>query len=855
LNYLYEEIIGPSNENSATPIDIQLAQDGRLSLHFKSRDLAKGPWKDAQSGQEILSGIRPKQRYGAGILTPEQDSSDLSEDTEINEEVFHQENSELNSEITIDSQELDEDTTNRIFEEEDVEDEEESPQDLKSIRLPSSMGFSCFIEAKAEADIQFEVSGAWYEPISVTIENQKFQGETWYLRKEFKKICFIEGKSLLNIKSKKQLTLEIREELKSHLNIELGAFIRPWGDTSFLITFTAVNRSSSEDSLNKNLLFQTELGIKCKNSKILPYPSNELKIASVEEEIYRAKSVLDDESTELLFRNYPTFGIGHNCSVDWKSGARHIEELRANSFPVYEGPSITPDIQMSSGTKPNLRMCDFYNDGTNMIEQFVQIANEYEEWIERQSQEFLSIENHDKYANAFAFNTNECRNALNRIRRGISILENNENALLAFKLMNESILIQQVRSKLPNRTAYIENDGRIVVSGLTPEINLSERLNSWRPFQIAFILSVLESIVNEQSPERDLVDLIFFPTGGGKTEAYLGVIAFNIIYRRILNKDDNGTVVLMRYTLRLLTTQQFLRAASLICALEDIRSRNVDLLGTNEISIGAWLGGDVTPNTRQQAIKALNKLKKNQSGNEEWNSVENPFLVLQCPWCASEFGQVSKQNAKDRNRDVAGYRQDSLGFKMTVRFACPDVNCRYHNGLPLYVIDDDLYEVAPSLVIGTVDKFAMLSWRPAAQKLFGRTDGNLMSGRKPPSLIIQDEFHLISGPLGSMVGHYETVIEDLCTFKENDLKIVPKIISSTATIRRFWAQANAVYGRDKVSLFPPPLLDINDSFFSVWAYEDKDSTKLKPGRLYAGILARGLVLYAHPRSELVQLLL
>ena len=831
LEYLYKEIIGPNND-IGTPISIE-----SLPLRFNSIPESLGPWKDELTGQEILSGIRPKQRYGAGILTPESNALREIDDPEL--EVPDQDMDDAATQADASQSEAEEDEEGGVLIEE-VE-EENGAQDPKTIRLPSSMGFSCFVDAQQDSELTFTVKGGWYQSIQVEVQGRKFVDETWYVRREFRKSCKLSGKRLTGIKYAEQLTLELENETECHLNIDLIAFVRPWGENRYLITFTAVNRTEDDSASSKSLLFQTELNLKCLNSQILAYPKDEISVQDVEDEIYREKSLIDDESTELLFRNYPTFGIGHNCAVDWESELDRVVEISADSFPVFEGPSITPEISFEGGDIPNLKMFTFAQESNrnSVIEEMSRIADQYSLWIEKESKKFKELDNQKKYANAFNSNRDECVSALQRIRKGIEILKTNEEAYTAFRLMNEAILMQQIRSRLPIRKTFVDDEGRIAVSGRIVPVVLDDSLvNSWRPFQIAFILSVLESLVDEECENRDLVDLIFFPTGGGKTEAYLGVIAFTILYRRLINSKDDGTVVLMRYTLRLLTTQQFLRAAALICSLEKLRRQDPLKLGEHQISIGAWLGGDVTPNTRQQALDKLEKLNAKQ--RRRLVKAENPFLVLQCPWCAAKFGQVMHQDVKNLTRKASGYRQGYLGSKRTVLFACPDENCEYNSGLPLYVVDEDIYEQRPSLVIGTVDKFAMLAWKPAAQKLFARNDGELIPGAKPPSLIIQDEFHLISGPLGSMVGHYETVIEELCSVKENGKTIKPKIVSSTATIRRFWAQANAIYGRDKVSLFPPPLLDISDSFFAVWDREKGGSNVLKPGRLYVGIFAPGL---------------
>jgi ATP-dependent helicase YprA (DUF1998 family) len=329
--------------------------------------------------------------------------------------------------------------------------------------------------------------------------------------------------------------------------------------------------------------------------------------------------------------------------------------------------------------------------------------------------------------------------------------------------------------------------------------------------------------------------LIWFPTGGGKTEAYLGLSAFTIFLKRIKNTEDSGTTVLMRYTLRLLTAQQFQRAASLICACDKIRKDNEEELGTSRITIGLWVGETLSPIYRDDARKIFGKL---EDGREE----DNPFIVLKCPWCGSQMGLIKGVN----NNRVKGYKRRSIGGVQTIIYQCDNTQCDFSKPeftLPLIVIDEDIYDNPPTLLIGTVDKFAMLTWRPEARSLFGFRDTKRLT---PPELIIQDELHLISGPLGSMVGLYETMIEELCTYNE----IKPKIIASTATISRAKEQINSLYGRglENVNIFPAQCLSAGDSFF---AYEDKDSA----GRLYAGVFASALPSHATAQVRLLSALL
>jgi ATP-dependent helicase YprA (DUF1998 family) len=313
----------------------------------------------------------------------------------------------------------------------------------------------------------------------------------------------------------------------------------------------------------------------------------------------------------------------------------------------------------------------------------------------------------------------------------------------------------------------------------------------------------LQGIVDRHHVDRRSADLLWFPTGGGKTEAYLGLIAFTVFLRRARLADHGGGVtVLMRYTLRLLTLQQFERAAALICAMEALRRENPDELGTEPISIGMWVGASATPNTLEDAQTSLDALKENRTVKKK-----NPVQLHQCPWCGTVLA-------------APDYEVDLPSLRMHVR--CPDAACDYRTGLPVHLVDEAVYAARPTLIIGTVDKFASLPWRSQTAALFNR---DRTDGTPPPELIVQDELHLIAGPLGTLTGLYETVV-DLAADS-------PKIVASTATIRRATAQGLALFNRE-VRQFPPAGLDARDSWFAREAPRNA-----KAARLYVGLLAPG----------------
>jgi hypothetical protein len=539
------------------------------------------------------------------------------------------------------------------------------------------------------------------------------------------------------------------------------------------------------------------------------------------------------DSLALLYRAVPAFAIGHGCAADWQAdeGASTAEAVLTAALPAIEVPSTTPDIVGPDGQLINVPMkplagLDPEDDGTASLQA---IVDGYSSWIAEQTKRIAGLEfRHQATATEHLA---ICGEARDRMQDGITFLTGDEDpaAAQAFRLANHAMLLQQQRSGHAPRTTTFNRDRKQIAIDGTFSPRLEGRGN-WRPFQIAFVLTALRSTAAKDDRFRKLVELIFFPTGGGKTEAYLALTAFSIFYRRLKDNNDDGVDVLMRYTLRLLTAQQFQRASTLICAMEHLRKAETPALGDAEISIGVWLGASVTPNSRKDGVAALKQLKKQGEG-------ENPFVLLRCPWCAAQMGPISAtgkgKGARRAEPKVAGYeiREDSVALR------CPDTTCAFHRSLPIYVIDEDVYDKRPSLVIGTVDKFAMLAFRPAARALFGLG----AAGERevsPPNLIIQDELHLISGPLGSMVGLYETLIEELCTDRRGDAAVKPKIVGSTATIRRYQKQIYDLYCREETALFPPRGVDAGDSYFARYARNGNGT--LRPGRIYVGVHGTGL---------------
>jgi hypothetical protein len=453
-----------------------------------------------------------------------------------------------------------------------------------------------------------------------------------------------------------------------------------------------------------------------------------------------------------------------------------------------------------------------------------------------------------------------CTRALERIKAGIDLIATDTLAEEAFRFANRAMWQQRIHSTFARKVRKKEMK---VEDGVT---TLEEAKNrSWRLFQLAFVLLNLPSLTDLHHPDRShetdaVADLLWFATGGGKTEAYLGLTAYTLALRRLQReiegrRGDHGIAVLMRYTLRLLTLQQFQRAAALICACETIRRAEVDKWGETPFRLGLWVGNKTTPNTLAAAANALRQ--RNVGGRP--SSTGNPHQTMSCPWCGSEIREQHLrvyEAPSDIGRCVT-YCGDNMGHcEFTERNAPKE-------GLPVMVVDEEIYRRPPSLLISTVDKFAQMPWNGQTQMLFGKVtavcdrhgflspeveDGKFHPARnnlpsvktrphgflRPPDLIIQDELHLISGPLGSMVGLYESAVDELCSWQVDSKKVRPKVVASTATIRRAPDQVQKLFVR-KVEVFPPQGTSIRDSFFAI----QRPTGAEYPGRRYLGLSAFG----------------
>lgn len=664
----------------------------------------------------------------------------------------------------------------------------DDPVVLANQYLPASMGLSFYL--RGDPRIQVKVTAASYQEVEEATEDvltRRQKKRAWRRTP----VVASGSETLFEPLSKGALYRLERDVFDSTARLHV---IWRQSTHGWLVTVSLINNRTTRPGTSpevKDCLYQVE--VRCKAvgvGHIAAYPRTRLATDDREEHVL-----------DLLYRYQVAYGVGHGCSVDWVQPVEgSTSEIWTEMIPTHEVLPISYDFP---GYERALTL-SFLADQRHMeapdelVHELDHFVAGYHTWIEDLIDRHSDIP--DDLEEARITLLRRLRGAHARISAGVRLLENDTTVRRAFCLANQAMLIQMAHSR-PEYAGTRRPAGERAYS--EPDISLVKD-RAWRPFQLAFQLLTLASVAFPDDPHRDTVDLIWFPTGGGKTEAYLAVTAFLIFYRRMIHGPvAGGMAVLMRYTLRLLTSQQFRRAATLILACEWLRQMHPLELGNHDISIGLWVGQDTTPNSYQNARQLYETLL----GEEEPKS---PFQIDRCPWCGTEIVPAHHSD----NRTLYGIQATHSSF----RLFCPNTTCPFHDNLPIGVVDEQLYDSPPTLLLGTVDKFARIPWEARAGELFGG------SGRRPPELIIQDELHLISGPLGTIVGAYEIAVDAMASWEGTP----PKIIASTATIRRADEQCFSLYARN-VELFPPSGLDASDSYFARY-------DRSRPGRLYVGVL-------------------
>lgn len=645
---------------------------------------------------------------------------------------------------------------------------------------PSSVGFSFFVQGE-EVRFQVGFSAARYEGTGERDERGQYRS-TEYRRS-----------SLGGDEDAKTFTQAAQQpSTQSNQRVDvlggrasIDVLWRPFSD-GWIVTVSLFNKQElnaegtskllTQERIEKSL-FEVKLRCFLDAGEIGNYPRVDKCLLNEE-----------DQELELQYKHRHIYAIGHGAAVDWRVEQGGVKEIWAEFMPAVEVPQVTADVAGDDNRVLGLAHLANSENTAEIFKELAEFVKKYSAWISAQNAQINELDPSEQAAAKRI--TARMETTLERMNSGVKLLMEESNAAESFRLANQAMLDQMRQADRVKGEPKADSEYH------------------WRPFQLAFLLTVIKSAIREDDDKspgfKNVVDLIWFPTGGGKTEAYLGLIAFVIAWRRLTNPTSGGgTTVLMRYTLRLLTAQQYLRATRMICALELIRRRTPRLKDGAPITVGMWVGSATSPNRFQDAQDCVQKAINGNAG------VLRSLVLECCPWCGTPF------------KAPESYIATATEF----RFCCANMECKFGQQdrgiLPCNVVDEALYDEPPTLLIATIDKFARLAWDERANAFFG------VKGNRPPELVIQDELHLIAGALGSIAGLYEVALDTV--LKER--RIHPKYIASTATIRMAEQQVKRLYGR-KLAVFPPPGLSCDDSYFARTVPLNE-----KPGRMYVGYLA------------------
>ncbi len=692
----------------------------------------------------------------------------------------------------------------------------------------------------------------------------------------------------------RRLVLDGDDESGVHLDVQVRQREVGEGDESLrVVELALVNRQIEGVGRDRDAqwLFQTRIEVTAfpdgKAAVFLPI-DDPLDVSGPD----RDTDDIEERHLRLLYRDELRHAVGRNVAVhaEVRSGERRAHRLYSAWLPSYDVRATTAPTAADQPLLVGLELgMDELADlavparRADLMRALIPLADGYSTWLEEQHTKAQALPEDLRRVAESAIE--EAREVCHRIASGVAALETDDDALTAFRFANRAMALQRRNTEIAAARAGHENQDSSYGQAYDTVYARGKDGASWRPFQLAFVLLNLASLSDPGHPHRStgreaLVDLLFFPTGGGKTEAYLGLTAFTFALRRLQGVVGTGTeardgsagvAVLMRYTLRLLTAQQFQRAAALITACEVLRRDEAERdarWGQTPFRIGLWVGTGVSPNWFGEAKEQIAGAR--ESGSDKHARV---IQVLTCPWCGQGLTAAADMTYDEDRRRVLLFCGRAEGDD-----ACPFSRRKSPGeGIPVLTVDEEIYRLAPAMVIATVDKFAQLPWNGYAGLLFGHTNGwcprhgychddldeqtgcrsrhnkkgtlpgvsvQPVGRLRPPDLIIQDELHLISGALGTTVGLFESAVDQLCSWRRTGAdgtvhETGPKIVASTATTKRAAEQVLGVFGR-KVAVFPPQVVDIGDTFFSRRVEADHE----QPGRRYLGICAHGTRLKA-----------
>lgn len=804
------------------------------------RDLV-GPHPDLDRDleREILSGTSPSSWYLTGYLGPRQKTTTEKRKTAVlGENAAEEEAAELQIDILRGSESMEQGATGRG----NAEDESSGERPPMRSFEPSSLGLTVLLPCDATS---LEARITWGDYVTEPpLETAIFLPEARKAAEDAGEKLKEPPKKSLNwrrIPREETLTVTIRpgEERREYLIPDSAAPMAPGGGLQLIVT-ARPTRTAGIDGVHRDLLSVSVFLVNARTEALRRFGDVafcfqarlELRFAGGfahrdDRASYEATD-FDERLADLHYRDVCSFAVGHNSSADWAEPNKGelVTTVFTNPLPEQKVEKLGADFDDAGVELSMEALAIGADDAASLDEALRQLPIAYGKWAEQQQRvaaDPAALEGARRREVA-AKCLQDIEVARQRIAGGIARLQSDPVSREAFAVMNRVM-------------ARANRQRGSTINGKAPD---EQRAPKWRLFQLAFILLNLEGLADPTHPDRPIVDLLFFPTGGGKTEAYLGLAAFAIARRRLDNPrlEGAGLSVVMRYTLRLLTLDQLSRAAGLVCALE-LERKAAGRLGDWPIEIGLWVGAAATPNNLGAAKNrgegtAVYWLEQHRKGQGP-----APLPLKSCPWCGSDFDRDSFRL----------HPNGSAPQRLDIR--CTNASCEFSGSdrLPVVVVDVEVYRRLPAFMIATVDKFANVPWEGRAGAFFGHVDRHDAdgfhganeprgSGRpigrelRPIDLIIQDELHLISGPLGTIAGLYETAFELLASRVVNGERRGPKIVASTATVRRAETQIRNLFGRDKTAIFPPPGIDRRDSFFA----RIDTST---PSRLYLGIASPG----------------
>ena len=747
-----------------------------------------GPWGGHALAAERLPGwVRPSNWYLTGFLIPSGTKPELSADADEEDDI---DETPASSGLA-----------------------EESSEERKAAKkgfFPSSMGLSFLVAADADA---LAVIVRWGDYQPTRVEGADGKSESTWLRETNERTVPV---SLPGAGAHRRRDHPIPDSggLTLHVDerpIRTDGLAGIPAGTRAVSVFLVNGRAPDEADPDRTYAFQAEIEVRGRQP-FVPRPDPRGVQAAD----------WDDRVADLHYADTPEYATGHGVSADWEvveGACRMLRTAWILGADVEETKTAgVPGAELSMDTLGALP------DGQAAGVALRPLVERYRAWIEERRAEIGTLP--DARRETAGELLRRAGIAADRMERGITMLAADADVLDAFRVTNRAVA-RALRQRLAGQ--------------------FTARPPAWRAFQLAFILLNIPGLAAPDDPDRETVDLLFFPTGGGKTEAYLGLAALAMVLRRLRNSGQDGlqgagVSVIMRYTLRLLTLDQLGRASGLVCALELERATDTAKYGKWPFEIGLWVGKAATPNfmgrkgdNRSDSARARTRQYKADPGSKP-----SPVPLESCPWCGTRF--TADSFALLPNDD----RPDEL------RLTCTNLECDFSGDrpLPVLAVDEPIYHRLPAFLIATVDKFASLPWEARTGVLLGGADRYDKSGFHgaaepragqrlerpllPPDLVIQDELHLISGPLGTMVGLYESVIDALCVRAAGDRSVRPKIVASTATARQAADQIQALFARSVTRIFPPPGPDRRDSFFAHTVPVDHVA-----GRRYLGIASPG----------------